>query len=286
MNRIDDLLQEVGQSRFISTLDCSSGYWQIPLHPTSRPLTAFVTHRGLFHWNVLSFGLKNAGATFQKTMNTLLQSHRKYALAYIDDTAVHSETWEKHLLDLDAVLTTFGEHGMTLKLSKCKFGKPRLKYVGQIIGSGSISADRSKISAILYIPMPQTKKLMRSFIGMVNYYRAYIPNMSEIRIPLTELTKDKASNKLKITQEVVEAFEVLKQALRSPRVLRTARYDRDFIIQTGASLYSVRAVLAQLDDDGAEHPIAYASSKFSDTQQRWSVVDRDSYAITQEVVIA
>lgn len=164
MARIDDLLQEVGQSHFISTLDCSSGYWQIPVHLDSRPLTAYVTHRGLFHLKVLSFGVTKAGATFQKTMNTLLNKHREYAMAYIGDTAVHSQTWENHLVNLDAVLTTFGEHGMTLKFSKCKFGKPNLKYVGHIIGSGTISADRSKISAILDLPMPKTKKLLRSFI--------------------------------------------------------------------------------------------------------------------------
>ena len=279
MPRIDDLVQEVGKSNFISTLDCTSGYWQIEVHPESRDKTAFITHRGLFHWNVLSFGLKNAGATFQKTINTILKDYRKYACAYIDDTSVHSNTWEEHLVHLDAVLTAFENSGMTLKLSKCKFGKSTVKYVGHIIGSGRIAADQSKIAAILDMPVPTTKKLWRSFIGMVNYYRAYIPNMAELLIPLTELTKSKMPNKVRITEAVTRAFEEFKEILCSPKVLRTARYDRDFIIQCDASFYAVGACLAQLDNDGSEHPIAFASSKLSDVQRRWSTIEKEGYAI-------
>ena len=279
MPRIDDLLQEVSKSKYISTLDCTSGYWQLSVHPESRDKTAFTTHRGLYEWNVLSFGLRNAGASFQKTINTILKAHRKYACAYIDDTSVHSAEWDEHLQHLDAVLTAFGEAGMTLKLSKCKFGQSSVKYVGHVIGSGNISADQSKISAILNLPIPTTKKLWRSFIGMVNYYRAYIPNMAQLLIPLTELTKNKMSNKVEITEAVTKSFEELKVALCSPEVLRTAQYDRDFIIQCDASFYAVGACLAQIDDDGSEHPIAFASSKLSDVQRRWSTIEKEGYAI-------
>ena len=279
MVRIDDLLQKVGKSSFISTLDNTSGYWQIPVHPGSRDKTAFVTHRGSYQWNVLSFGLKNAGATFQKTVNHILEPHSLYASAYIDDTSVHSGTWEEHLKHLDSVISAFGKAGMTLRLKKCKFGMPTVKYVGHMIGSGAIEADKSKISAILDIPMPTTKKLIRSFVGMANYYRDYIPNLSTLLILLTNLTKNKLPNKVQINENVAQAFEKIKQALCSSRVLRTARFDRDFIIQTDASDYAVGACLSQLDDDGSEHPIAFASSKLSDTQCRWSTIEKESYAI-------
>jgi hypothetical protein len=114
---------------------------------------------------------------------------------------------------------------------------------------------------------------------MVNYYRAYIPNMSELLIPLTELTKHKMPNKTNNTDKVLEAFEQLKTALCSTKVLRTAQYDRDFIVQTDASDYAVGACLAQLDDEGNEHPIAFASGKLSDTQARWSTIEKEAYAI-------
>ena len=279
MTRIDDLLQEVGESHYISTLDNTSGYWQIPVHPDSKDKTAFITHRGLYHWNVLSFGLKNAGATFQKTVNHILKPHMSYAKAYIDDTSVHSGTWDDHLFHLDQVLTAFENAGMTLKLRKCKFGMSKVKYVGHIIGSGTVEADTSRIEAILNIPVPQTKKLWRSFIGMANYYRAYIPNMSQILIPLTNLTKNNRPLKPVITDEVISAFDLVKKALCSPQVLHTACFDRDFIIQTDASEYAVGACLTQLDDEGLEHPIAFASYKFSDTQRRWSTIEKEGFAI-------
>jgi len=279
MVRIDDLLQTVGNSNFISTLDNTAGYWQIPVHPDSRDKTAFVTHRGSYQWNVLSFGLRNAGATFQKTVNQILKPHSAYASAYIDDTSVHSNTWEDHLRHLDLVIGAFGNVGMTLRLSKCKFGMPTVKYVGHKIGSGTVQADQSKIEAVLNIKMPTTKKLLRSFIGMANYYQKYIPNLSAMLIPLTNLTKSKLPNQLKITEDAVQAFEQIKTALCSTRVLRTARFDRDFIIQTDASDYAVGACLSQLDDEGLEHPIAFASEKFSDVQSRWSTIEKEGYAI-------
>ena len=279
MVRIDDLLQVVGNSSFISTLDNTAGYWQIPVHPDSRDKTAFVTHRGSYQWNVLSFGLRNAGATFQKTVNQILKPHRSYASAYIDDTSVYSNTWEDHLEHLDSVIGAFGQFGMTLRLSKCKFGMPTVKYVGHKIGSGTIQADQSKIEAILNIKMPTTKKLLRSFIGMTNYYQKYIPNLSARLVPLTKLTKSKLPNQLQITDDAVKAFEDVKSALCSTKVLRTARFDRDFIVQTDASDYAVGACLSQLDDEGCEHPIAFASEKFSDVQSRWSTIEKEGYAI-------
>ena len=102
-----------------------------------------------------------------------------------------------------------------------------------MLGSGVLEPDRSKISAILDIPMPTTKKLVRSFIGMANYYRAYIPNLSALLIPLINLTKNKLPNKVEVTNEVVEAFEKIKKALCSSSVLRTARFDRDFFSTNG-----------------------------------------------------
>ena len=219
MARIDDLIQKVGKAKYISTLDNTAGYWQIPVHPESKDKTAFVSHRGLYHWNVLSFGLRNAGATFQKTINLVLDKHREYANAYIDDTSCYSNTWNDHLKHLDLVLSAFETAGMTLKLKKCKFAWSTLKYIGHVIGSGNIEADQSKIEAIVNMPIPDTKKLFRSFIGMANYYRMYIPNMSELLIPLTNVTKNKISNKVVINDSIVEAFKKIKDALCSPAVL-------------------------------------------------------------------
>jgi RNase H-like domain found in reverse transcriptase/Reverse transcriptase (RNA-dependent DNA polymerase) len=279
MTDIEQLLQDVSKCNYISLLDCSSGFWQIEVAEDSKPCTAFITHRGLYHWNVLSFGLRNASATFQKTMNVVLNDHKKYASSYIDDTAVHSVTFEDHLAHLDAVLTTFESVGLTLKLSKCVFCKNSLKYVGHVIGSGTIAADEDKINAILNIAVPTTKKLIRSFTGMANYYRRYIPNLSTLLIPLTELCKKDAPKTVVVTQRLVDAVNCIKQALCSTRVLRSACFEKDFYVQTDASKVAVGACLSQLDDEGDDYPIAFASCKLSTAQQNWSTVEREAFAI-------
>ena len=195
MTRVDTLLDKVGRCQYISTLDATSGYWQIPVHPDSVDKTSFVTHRGQYAWRVLSFGLRNAAATFQKTMNEILAPHKDYSDAYIDDTAVFSYDWGEHLNHLDQVLQAFCDVGMTLKLSKCKFAMSTVLFVGHTVGSGVKSMDTSRIDAIMAMEPPDTKKKWRSFIGLVNYYRDYVPNMSSLLLPLTDLTKKSAPDK-------------------------------------------------------------------------------------------
>jgi len=177
MPRPEDMLMKVASAKFLTTLDCASGYWQIPVREEDIPKTAFITHRGLYEWLVVPFGLKTAGNTFQRVMDIILAPHIDCAGAYIDDTIVHSGTWKQHLCDLEAVFQAFSDAGMTLKLSKCMFAKSSVKFVGHEVGSGKRAALKSKVEAIRAIPEPHTKKLLRSFLGMVNFYRNYIPRL-------------------------------------------------------------------------------------------------------------
>ena len=279
MPRADDLLRTISRSNFISTLDCSQGYWQVQMNPDDIQKTAFVTHKGQYEWLVMPFGLKCAGNTFQRMSDDILKDHSSYARSYIDDTAVHSDSWEDHLLHLDRVLTAFEKEGLTLKLSKCAFGKNKIKYIGHIIGSGEIKPIESKIQAIIALPEPTSKKLLKSYLGMTSYYRNFIPDFANIARPLTEMTKLRCTNQFKFNIEQRAAFEKLREMLGSSKVLVPPRFDRPFIIQTDASDYAVGACLAQLDDKNIEHPILFVSSKLSPTQCRWSVIEKESFAV-------
>src|ERR1700690_1505176 len=128
--------------------------------------TAFTTHRGLYELLVLPFGLKCSGNTFVRAVDTILQPHTKYAGAYVDDVAVYSLAWNNHLSHLDRTLTAFEQAGMTLKLNKCQFGKPKVSFLGHVVGSGEKSVIESKIAAIEKIGEPTNKKQLRSFLGM------------------------------------------------------------------------------------------------------------------------
>ncbi|GFT95901.1 hypothetical protein TNCV_312381 [Trichonephila clavipes] len=184
-----ELIHSIGRANIITTLDLLKGYWAIPMAEDSKNLTSFKTHRQQYRFKVMSFGLKNASATFQREMNKALSCYREFSRAYIDDIAIFSKNWEEHLLHLDTILTKLSELNFTVNLKKCAFGKAQIKYLGHIIGSGKHEPDPEKTAVINNLPVPKTKKELRSVLGLCNYYREYIPKYSELVYPLTELTK-------------------------------------------------------------------------------------------------
>ena len=279
MPRIDDLLRKISNSKFISTLDATAGYWQLKMSPDDIYKTAFITDRGLFEWLVMPFGLKCSGNTFMRAANIILRPHTEYAGAYIDDTAVCSLEWEYHLTHLDNVLTSFENAGMTLKLTKCTFGKPFVEFVGHLVGSGTMSVIQSKVEAIRLLPEPTTKKLLRSFLGMCGWYKTYIPRYSEIALTLTDMTKTKMPATFVFDANQRRAFQALKESLCNSRTLATPKYDREFHIYCDASELAVGCCLAQVDDKGEERPIAFASKKLTDTETRWACIEREAFSV-------
>jgi hypothetical protein len=275
----EDILMRVSAATFITTLDCTSGYWQIPVREEDRHKTAFHSNRGLLEWVYMPFGLKTAAATFQKAMDIMLRRHSMYALAYIDDIIIYSFGWNEHLEHCNAVLTAVAEAGMTIKLAKCQVAKPKVQYIGHWVGSGERSVVIDKIKPILSIPEPKNKKLLRSFLGMCSFYRCYIRNFSEITVPLTNLTRKGASEKVTFNPVELEAFCSLKEALAQAATLYSPSADKPFIIRTDASDYAVGAVLAQVDNMNQEYPIAFASAKLSGAQLNWSTIEKEAYAI-------
>jgi len=124
---------------------------------------------------------------------------------------------KKHLQDLENVLTAYEEAGMTLKLSKCQFARPKVKFLGHMVGSGERTVVESKVQAILSIPEPTTKRALKSFLGMCSFYRSYIPHYAQIALPLTSLTKKRKSDKLQFNDRQKEAFIKLRQLYNTTR---------------------------------------------------------------------
>ena len=279
MINANELLYTVGAAQYISCFDCTQGFYQIPLADDgSRDRSAFVTHNGLYNFKRMSFGLKGASETYQRVMNTILQEDKEYANAFIDDVAVYSGTWEMHLGHVDTVLQRLQDAGITLKLSKCTFARPKVKYLGHIIGSGVHAPDPEKLKAVADLVFPKTKRQMKSLLGLISYYRAYVQNMSDLVGCLTEMTKKDKPNSLNPGIREWEAFESVKQKLMSAPILRCPDYSKQFVIQADASKYAVGSCLVQVFD-GEEHPIAYASSKLTGSQLAWSTVEKEAYSI-------
>ncbi|KAK3721639.1 hypothetical protein QZH41_003661 [Actinostola sp. cb2023] len=174
-------------------MDLLSGYWQIGMAEGSKERTAFITYGGLYHFNVLPFGLTNAPATFQRLMESILRGlNHDIALCYIDDIIVFSKSFTQHLIDLRKVFLRLRHANIRLKPSKCKFGSPEVKYLGHVISRDGIAPNPDKIAAVKDFPVPKNVKGVRSFLGLANYYRRFVRNFAKIAVPLNALTrKDK-----------------------------------------------------------------------------------------------
>lgn len=156
--RLDDLIDQVGNARFVTCLDLSKGYWQVNLSARAREISAITTPFGHFEFLKMPFGLKSAPMTFQRAMNDILHGMSDFAAAYLDDVSIRSNTWEDHLKHLEAVLQRLSDKGVTLNSKKCTMGCATVKYLGYQVGSGQVSPISAKIEAIKQIPPPKNKK--------------------------------------------------------------------------------------------------------------------------------
>ena len=278
--RIEDLIDKMGQAKYITTMDLSRGYWQIPLAEDSKEKTAFVTPFGLWQFVTMPFGLADAQATCQRLVDTkLIRGIEDYAGAYVDDLTVFSASWEDHLVHLREMLERLRRAGLTIKPKKCRFGMEETEYLGHIVGNGMVKPCSEKAEAVKRFPIPETKKQVRSFLGLAGYYRKFIKNFSELATPLTNLTKKREPQVVKWTEECDRAFQRLKEILCQKPVLKAPDFTKEFRLQTDASEHGLGAVLSQKDEDGLEHPVVYISRKLLPRERNYATIEKECLAI-------
>jgi len=199
--------------------------------------------------------------------------------SYIDDTSVHDVTFSDQLVHLDKAFTVYEEAGLTCNLLMCQFAKSKVKFLGHMAGSGEIAMLQSKVEAVEKIPPPSTKKAVRSFIGVINFYSKFIKDFANTAKPLFDCLKKGAPNRVRLNEGQLRAFYALKNALKSAPVLVTPNYEREFIIQCDASKDAVGSVLMQYNSAGDLLPIAFASHKFTETELNWDIVSKEAFAV-------
>ncbi|OXA44383.1 Retrovirus-related Pol polyprotein from transposon opus [Folsomia candida] len=279
---IQTVLDWIGsRANFISVMDCSKGFWSIPLEEESIPLTSFICSLGLFEFLRLPFGISTGSQAMQRVISIILCGLMwESVLAFIDDIILADKTIQNHVRHLRATLARFREHGIKLNVEKSYFLKPNIKILGHIISKEGISADMSKVSAILKIPPPQKPnqlKELQHFLGCANYFRRYIANYSTISEPLTKLTRKNIPYIWGTEQE--QAFQALKFHLTNPPLLAFYDPDRPIHIQCDASGVGIGSCLMQLNEKGHEQPVAYASKTLNEYQRRYNNTEREFYAI-------
>ena len=215
--RIEESLTALGSSAYFSTLDLTSGYWQVPMAPEDREKTAFTTPMGLFEFNCMPFGLCNAPGTFQRLMERCL-GHKNFetVLLYLDDVIIYSKTYEDHLKHLAEVFEILIKYGLKIKPSKCHLLKPAVKYLGHVVSAEGVQPDPDKLAAVRNWPVPTTVKEVRSFLSFAGYYRRFIPHFAQIADPIQELLRGqpKKSPKTPVPIEWNEEREIAFQLLK------------------------------------------------------------------------
>ncbi|CAM4615491.1 unnamed protein product [Lepidochelys kempii] len=186
---IDELVDPLGKAQYLTTLDLTTGYWQIPLAENAKEKTAFSTPNDLFQYTVLLFGLHGAPATFQRLMDKLLQPHAKYATAYLDDIVIHSPDWETHLGKVEAVLDVLWKASHSANPLKCVIGLAEARYLGSVVGRGLVKPQWNKVEAIKGWPRPVRKKQVRAFPGMRDESPIVSYHFATRAGPLTDLIK-------------------------------------------------------------------------------------------------
>ena len=177
---IDDSLDMLAHTQYFTTLDLASGYWQVPMEPQFQEKTAFCTPSGLYEFGVMSFGLCNAPATFQRLMESVLGGlARNSCLVYLDDILVICQSFGEHLKNLGQVFTHLREAGLCLKPKKCCLVKRQLEYLSYIVSTTGRTPDPKKLTAVRDYAVPVDLKALRSFVGLASNYRRFIPSFSK-----------------------------------------------------------------------------------------------------------
>ena len=276
--RVDDTLDTLAGSKWFTTLDLLSGYWQVEVSPEDREKTAFCTHEGLFEFRVMPFGLCNAPATFQRLMDSVLAGLQwSTCLVYIDDIVIPGKTFQAHLTHLRAVFDRLSEAGLKLKPRKCHFCLQEVKFLGHIVSSDGIRTDPSKTEKVAAWPTPTCSRDVQKFLGLASYYRRFVKDFATIAKPLYRLTEKNAT--FVWDDEAQSAFSNLRQRLVTAPTLAFPNYDLPFVLDTDASDVGIGAVLSQRQKDGSEHVVAYASRTLSRPERRYCVTRRELLAV-------
>ena len=274
---IDSIFAKLCDDRYFSKFDCCRGYWQIPLTERAKEITGFSTPFGHYQFVKMPFGLVNSGATYEKMMRKLL-GNLECIDHYVDDVLEHTRDWSEHMRVMENFLQKVRQANLTLKPSKCYLGYFEAEFLGHKVVNGTLATQDDKSEKIRNSPIPNTKKQLRSFLGLCSYYRRYIPNFAEIAFPLTELTKKKMSEKLALTDVHRDAIEKLKEIMCSGPILKLPNVKERFVLRTDASNVGIGAVLMQYHE-GELFPVMYASRKLLPREKNYAVIEKECLAL-------
>lgn len=275
--RIADLLRTIKGATVFSAIDLRAGYWNIPMEEQSKPYTAFRGINGLYEYEVMPFGLKNAPATFQRAMDVIFKDLivQGTLRVYLDDILISAATGEEHLRVLEEVFRRLQRFGLRVNLPKSFFLRRFVDYLGHRVGAGKLQPQERKVAAIRKIRPPRNASELRHLLGVLSYYRQYIPKFANCTAPLTHLLKKGVP--FKWTEKHTKAQQDLINQL-ADAVLNLPLDNDNFVVETDASDFAAGCILSAQRGETLV-PVEFASTTFTDTQRRWPTREKEGYAI-------
>ncbi|RWS01061.1 pol polyprotein-like protein, partial [Dinothrombium tinctorium] len=281
--RIEDIIDLIIGAVVFSSLDCHSGFFTLPITEKDKYKTAFICPFGLFEFNRLPQGLKISPSNFQMMMDTALNEVRfDCAKAFIDDCLVHSKKREEHLRDLEKTLKCIEKANIKLRPSKCEFFKEKITFLGHVISKDGIEIGEDRVKAILDISEPKTVTQVKSFLGVLNYFKDHIKNLQLVAEPLTKLTRK--GQEFTFGEKEKEAFDTLKQLLCSAPIL--SFYDPQLKTQlhTDGSSVGIGVTLIQVEKDtNKERVVSYYSRVLTSSEKNLSAIEIELLAIVEGI---
>ena len=274
--RVNDLFASLAGGKTFSKLDLAHAYQQIPIDEKSQQLVVINTHRGLFRYKRLPFGVASAPAIFQRAIEGILRGI-PHTSVYIDDILVTGGSEEEHLHTLEEVLTRLETAGLRLRRDKCAFLLPSIEYLGHKISADGLQPTQEKVRAIVKAPAPQNVSQLRSFLGLVNYYAKFLPQLSSTLSPLYRLLEKRSKWFWGTAQD--RAFQAIKKQIVSPCLLTHYDPQQELILACDASPYGVGAVLSHRVENGVEKPVAFASRTLSPAERNYAQLEKEGLAI-------
>ena len=274
---IDTIFNEMKGAKIFSKLDLRSGYHQMGLRESDRSKTAFWgAQRILWEWCVVPFGLKNAPPYFQRQMDKVLVN-MSFARCYIDDIVVWSDNLEDHLKHLAAVFARLRSAGLKVHPGKCAFAVDKIDFLGHCVSADGLSPQQEKVAAVRDLPAPTDISSLRSALGLFSYYRKFVKGFSVIASPLHLLLRK--GEKWHWDMDQQRSFAELKDKLCTADVLKRPDSLLPYVLATDWSQKGMGAVLSQIDKEGKEHPISYASRSCNPAEKNYGSCEGECLAV-------